>query len=52
MGFYSDTPWTSANMWNLSSMTTVGNVIHPRVSLMRRSTLEYELDSYTDSANR
>ena len=40
MGFYSDTPWTSANMWNLSSMTTVGTGIQPRFSLMRRSTLE------------
>ena len=41
MRLYSETPRTLASTYNLSSMTTVGNWIHPRVSLIRRNTLAH-----------
>ena len=44
---YLETPQTSLSMWNLSSMTNVGTIILPRLSLMRRSTLSDGLEFHT-----
>ena len=40
MILYLETHQKPASIWNLISMTTVGNGIHTRVYLMRRSTLQ------------
>ena len=39
MRLYSEIPRTSVSMWNLSYMNTVCTGIHPRVFLIRGSTL-------------